>query len=135
MKRYIKSDNTLGITVYDDGYAEDIYCMTRLYPKRTNLPVIIWVDECGILRNVSHKFTPRAKIIIDDQEISVTIEKQPKIIRGHENIKKSDLKKVEKGLEYIGRNYDLFLKIYNDIDGSYDIDNFLSDLRKRGEYK
>ena len=67
MYKVVKSDDLTGITVYSDGYVEYIFCMTRLYPKRTNLPVVIRVDECGILRNVSHKFTPRAKIVLYNQ--------------------------------------------------------------------
>jgi hypothetical protein len=45
------------------------------------------------------------------------------------------MKNIQEAMKYVGRNYDLFLKHWNDTDYSYDEDDLKNDLRKRGEYK
>ena len=76
MKRYIKST-----------FDQDIFAMANLYPKRTGLPAIIWVDNLGKARNVEHNL-PRVKIqnipgntAVDDT-FEVLISKNPEILKG-----------------------------------------------------
>lgn len=42
---------------------------------------------------------------------------------------------IKEAIKYIGRNYDLFLKNFNDADDSFDDDDLKTELSKRGDYK
>lgn len=45
------------------------------------------------------------------------------------------MKKIKEAIKYVGRNYDLFLKHYNDKTNTFrDIDLFMA-LADRGDYK
>ena len=112
-----------------------IFGMANLPPKRTGLPCDIWSDHKGILRQVSHSNTARAKISVADGEALVSIEAEPKFIEMSKRLKNSDIKSTKEGIEYIGRNFDLFLKHYNDKDDSFDDLDFFQALKDRGEYK
>lgn len=114
---------------------EDIWGMSNLNPKRTNLPVIIWADHSGVGRNVSHRGSPRVKISQGDHEISISIEAVPEIKAQTKNIPSNVMKDLEKGIDYVARNYDLFLKHYLDTDFSFDDDDLKEALRERGDYK
>ena len=50
-------------------------------------------------------------------------------------MKKSDENAIQDGIRYVGRNYDLFLKHFMDIDFSFDDEDLFNALRNRGEYK
>lgn len=114
---------------------ENIFGMSDLNPKRTGLPIKIWADHGGINRKVSHSNTPRVKIGTNDFWEVYTIEETPKLKKSSGNIKKSDKDKIKAGVDYVGRNYDLFLKHYMDIDDSFDDDDLKEELRSRGDYK
>ena len=114
---------------------EDIWGMSNLNPKRTNLPVIIWADHSGVGRKVSHRGSPRVKLSQGDHEISISIEATPKIKAQTKNIPSNVMKDLEKGIDYVARNYDLFLKHYLDTDFSFDDDDLKEALRERGDYK
>lgn len=114
---------------------EDIFGMANLTPNRTGLSVDIWAEHKGISRNVPHN-VPRAKIRFDEYEISVSIEKSPKILSPKNlNLKHSEKTQVQNALDYIGRNSDLFLKHFLDIDNSFDDMELFKALQKRGEFK
>lgn len=121
MKRYIRSD--------------DVFAMSNLNPKRTDLPVIIWADHSGVDRAVSHRNSPRVKITKDTASISISIEAKPKILAKSSNISSKDMKDLQEGIDYVARNYDVFLKHYLDTDFSFDDDDLKDELRARGEYK
>ena len=122
MKRYIKnSDAILG--------------MANLNPRRTNLPVVIWADHNGVDRTVSHRESPRIKIMKDEHSISISIEKEPKILAQSGNIPANVMQDLQEGIDYVKRNWDIFLKHYLDTDFSFDDDDLKDELRKRGEYK
>lgn len=114
---------------------EDIFGMANLNPQRSNLPVIIWSDHAGCERKVSHRGTPRIKLGTKDYSVSVTIEPNPIIKAKSGKIKKSEMDKIQQGMDYVGRNYDLFLKHYNDTDFSFDDEDLFNALRERGEYR
>lgn len=114
---------------------EEIWGMSNLNPKRTNLPVIIWTDHNGVNRAVSHRESPRIKITKDDYSISVSIEAEPRILAYTNDIPINVMKELRKGIEYVARNYDIFLKHYLDSDFSFDDDDLKDELRRRGEYK
>lgn len=42
---------------------------------------------------------------------------------------------IKEAIKYIGRNYDLFLKNFNDADDSFDDDDLKTELSKQGDYK
>lgn len=109
--------------------------MANLSAKRTGLKVSIWSDGDGIHRNVGHN-NHRIKIGKTGQfSVSVTIEKEPRILASSKNISDSDMNKIKDAMKYIGRNCDLFEKHYSSTEDVYDDDDLKDDLRKRGEYK
>lgn len=112
----------------------DIWGMSNLNPKRTKLPVIIWADHSGVGRKVSHRNSPRVKITKGNYEISVSIEADPKIKAKSSDIPSNVMKDLEKGIEYVARNWDIFLKHYLDTDFSFDDDDLKEELRARGDY-
>jgi len=114
---------------------ENVFAMSNLNPKKANLPVIIWSDHSGVDRAVSHRNSPRVKISKDEYSVSISIESQPVIQAQSENIPKSVMQDLQKGIDYVARNYDLFLKHYLDTDFSFDDDDLRDALRARGEYK
>lgn len=113
-----------------------VFGMANLNPNKTGLPVIIWSDHSGIFRNKKDNDS-RIKIGINNSgpSVSVTIEQNPRILAKSKNIKKSDMKKLQEGIDYVGRNYDLFLKHYQDTSFDFDDEDLFNALRERGEYK
>ena len=114
---------------------EDIWAMSNLNPKRTNLPVIIWADHSGVDRAVLHRNSPRIKISKDAVSISISIEEYPRILTQSGAISKTDMRDLQQGIEYVARNWDIFLKHYQDTDFSFDDDDLKSELRARGDYR
>lgn len=108
--------------------------MANLNPKKTGLSVIIWSDHGGVNNNRHHN-SPRVKIGTTECSVSVTISPNPKILSKSRNIKKSLQDKIFEGMEYVGRNWDLFLKHFNDLDFSFDDEDLFQALRNRGDYK
>lgn len=119
---------------------ENIIEMANLTPKRTGLQVQIWSDHAGILRNKRDN-DKRVKVGTNDgYSVSVSIENNPRILAQSSKLKSSNKgnpiwSKIKQGIDYVGRNYDLFLKHYEDTKDEYDDDDLKDDLRKRGEYK
>lgn len=123
MKRYVHA-------------AEDIFAMSNLNPKKTRLPVIIWTDHSSVSRKVSHRNSPRIKISKDEFEIAISIEENPEIkAQSHSKIPTNVMSDLKKGIDYVARNWDLFLKHYQDTDFSFDDDDLKDALRARGDYK
>lgn len=108
--------------------------MANLNPKKSGLPVIIWADHSGVSRSVSHN-APRVKIGDNNYWASVSISSEPEIFLMSKNIKKSEMHNIEIGMKYVARNYDLFLRHFNDTDFSFDDEDLYQSLRDRGEYK
>lgn len=113
----------------------DVFGMANINPNRSGIPVIIWSDHSGCIRKVSHRGTPRIKIGTQNYSVSVTIEENPVIKAKSGKIKKSELDKIQQGIDYVSRNYDLFLKHYYDTDFSFDDEDLFNALRERGEYR
>lgn len=112
-----------------------LFEMTNLTPKRTGLSVDIWSDHDGVEGNYQHN-EPRVKIGKRGQyEVEVTIEEQPQILSKTPNIKQSEYAKINKAIKYASRNYDLFLKHFNDTTYEFDDDDLKDALRERGDYK
>ena len=108
--------------------------MANIDTKGSHLQADIWSDHNGVSRNKKDN-EPRVKISTSNAEVSVSIEIEPKILAQTKNIKQSDMKKIKDAMKYVGRNYDLFLKHYNDKTNDFrDIDLFKA-LSKRGDYK
>lgn len=115
--------------------AQPLFEMADLIPKDTGLEVNVWSDGQGVLGNYKHK-TSRVKIGKRGQfMISVSIESKPKILVKSKGITKPQLKSCESAIEYVGKNYDLFLKHFNDTDDSFSDDDLKDALRERGYYK
>ena len=122
MKKWIHSSN-------------DLFAMSNLNPKRTNLPVIIWADHSGVDRAVLHRDSPRIKITKDNVNVAISIEENPKILVKSNGISAKDMKDIQKGIDYVARNYDIFLKHYLDTDFSFDDDDLKEELKSRGDYR
>ena len=114
--------------------SEDLFCMANLVPKRTGLSATIFSEHSGIQRNIPHNI-PRAKISTTDSEVSVSIESNPKILAGEESVEGSDRKAIKESIEYVGRNSDLFLRHFEDIDDSFDDLDLFNALIERGEFR
>ena len=113
----------------------DVFGMANLNPQKSGLHVVIWSEQRGVTRKKPDS-TPRLKIFtLDNQSVSVSIEPNPRILAKSKHIKKSNEKYIKEGMDYVGRNYDLFLKHYMDTDFSFDDEDLINALRERGEYK
>lgn len=108
--------------------------MANLSPKRTGLSVQIWSDGNGKSRNKKDTL-PRVKIGTNDYSVSVSIEQNPKILAKTNNIKQNEMNKINSAMKYVGRNYDLFLKHYNDTTGEFDDQDLFDALIERGDFK
>ena len=118
-------------------FNEAIMCMANLGKRRTGLSVVIWSDYQGVLRNKSDHL-PRVKIDYGDVSVSVSIEAEPKVLAPKsypKSFKKDATRAIEEGMEYVGRNYDLFLKHYMDTTGDFDDQDLFDALRERGEFR
>ena len=108
--------------------------MANLNPKKSGLPVIIWSDHSGVSRKIRHN-EPRVKIGKNDHWAEISISDKPKILSHSSDIKKSEMDDIQKGIEYVARNYDIFLKHFYDTDYEFDDEALFNALRERGEYR
>ena len=108
--------------------------MANLSPKRTGLSVTIWSENDGVSRKIQHN-DPRVKVGKNDYWVEITIEEDPVIKAQSPNIKKSEMKRILKGIEYVSRNHDLFLKHFNSSNEEFDDEDLRDALRSRGEFK
>ena len=117
---------------------QDIFAMANLNPAKSGLSAQIWSDGQGCTRNKLDTI-PRVKIVKDDCKVSVSIEPEPRVLapKGdwRKKFQQSEVSAVEDAIEYVGRNYETFLKHYNDTDGSFDDESLFAELRQRGQYK
>lgn len=103
--------------------------LSDLTPKRTGLSVTIWSNHGGILNKL--EYTPFVKIGERNEfNVTVTI-----ILDKSRSIGELEMLDIKEAIKYIGRNYDLFLKNFNDADDSFDDDDLKTELSKRGDYK
>ena len=109
--------------------------MANLVPKKTGLSCDIWSEHKGISRRAPRSNTPRIKISINGESVSVTIEPDPQLLTSLDKFKQSDIKKIKEAIEYVGRNSDIFLKHFSDNDDSFDDEDLFNALRQRNEYK
>ena len=114
---------------------DDIFGMANLFPEKTGLSVDIWSDHRGIKRNVSHNYTPRLKIGTDEYQASVSISEHPIFLTDVSRISSNIVKQMKKAFPYISRNYDLFLKHYEDVNNQFSDEDLVQSLRERGDYK
>lgn len=113
------------IIYHNDKNFDNIFGTANLVPNHTGLSGIdIQSDHKGILHNYKHS-QPRIKL-----------SKDPKIL-APKNRNHQDLYRIFKeGIEYVARNWDVFLKHYNDTDENlFDDEDLFNALRVRGEYK
>lgn len=115
-------------------FGSEVFGMSNLVPKRTGLSCEIWSDGTEESRKVPYS-VPRVKLRKDSYKISVSIEPKPRILVKPSNIPHSVMKAFKEAMECVGRNYDLFLKHYNNENGSYDDTDLTEDLRARGDFK
>ena len=115
----------------------NIFGMANLNPAKSGLSVIIWSDHAGVLRNKKDR-APRLKIGTNDESVPVSISDSPTVLvpkSWDKRFKKSTVAGIKEGIEYVARNYDIFLKHYNDTNFEFDDEDLYDALRERGEYK
>ena len=104
----------------------------RILGKYTGLKVDIFSKWCGDGK-------PRILIGNIDKSnnylIIATISPTPLILDQTPNITEELMKDIKEGINYVARNYDLFLKHYIDPTGQFSDDELLGELAKCGEYK
>ena len=106
--------------------------------RKTGLKVDIWSKWGGAYQS---KENEQPNIIIGKGEywnryiIVVTISPTPQIIAKTPNITEEQMKELEEGIKYVAKNYDLFLKHYNDKDENFDDEDLFNALIERGEYR
>lgn len=113
---------------------EPLFEMANLTPKRTGLKVVIWSEQQGFTRNKPDN-EKRFKIDGNDFSLSLSLEKEPKILAQSGKIKQSDKLAIKEAIDYVVRNLDLFLKHYNSTPFEFDDDDLKEALRERGDYK
>lgn len=121
--------------IFVRNHEDDVFGMANINPKKSGLPVIIWSDHSGVTRSVSHRESPRIKIGKNDVWVVTSIESNPKILAKSSNIKKNDMQDIQEGIEYVGRNSDLFLRHYRDTTFDFDDEDLYNALRERGDYR
>ena len=110
-----------------------------LSPRITSLKVNIWSkwNVAEITKEVPNIIIGRAEYW-NRYIIVVTISSNPKIIAKTNNITDEQKQELEEGIKYVARNYDLFLKHYNN-DGNngagFDDEDLIKALKEKGEYK
>lgn len=78
---------------------------------------------------------PRLKIGTNNEWVSVTIESDPKIKAQSSNIKKKTMDGIKEGMDYVGKNFDLFRKHFYDTIGTFSDQKLKEALKDRGYYK
>lgn len=92
-----------------------IECMANLYPKRTRLPVLIWVDNLGCERNVEHNL-PRVKVQnvksdkAADDMFELSISRHPKILGRQCKLNRKDKQTV---VDYVSKRFEDFMQSWN----------------------
>lgn len=104
--------------------------------KRTGLKVNIWSkwNVAEITKEVPNIIIGRAEYW-NRYIIVVTISSNPKIIAKTPNITEEQKQELEEGIKYVARNYDLFLKHYNNDGNYFDDEDLINALKEKGEYK
>lgn len=119
-------------------FQQDIFAMANVNYRYTGLSCNIWSDGQGYKRNKPDSL-PRVKLEKNNDWLSISIESEPKVLAPKGNwrkrYKKDTVDAFEEGIEYVGRNYDLFLQHYNDTDFSFGDRELINSLEARGEYK
>lgn len=122
----------------DDGM---LFEMANLNPNKTGLGVVIWSDHAGVHRSKKDK-TPRLKVGIGEATASISISETPVVLAESSKLKKkkknsSIWKKINKAIDYVGKNWDLFMKHYMDSESKFEFDDedLFNALRERGCYK
>ena len=114
----------------------NIFGMANLNPNKSGLGnIVIWSDHSGVLRNLKHH-EPQIKLTIDDMSIAISISEHPKVLsKSHSVSSKAKLAEFGKGIDYVARNHDIFLKHFNDTKFEFDDECLFQALRDRGDYK
>lgn len=124
MKRYVKAAE------------QNVFGMANLTPKRTGLACDIWSDHRWCERPVEHNYA-RVKVGTSDVEVVVILEPYVHVDSWPSKTKHSDKQKIDKAVEYIQDNVDLFLKHFYDTHDKdeFDDDDLFDALRDRGVYR
>lgn len=110
--------------------------MANITKSKSGLDVDVWSEHGGVIRNTSHKNTPRAKLSNNTYTISVSIEENPRILRKPRKLSADNARRIfSNGIDYVKNNYEIFLKHYNDVDDSFDDESLFNALREKGVYK
>ena len=115
---------------------DNIFGLANLNPQKSGLGnVVIWSDHSGVTRKVRHNI-PGIKLSSGDMSIVVSISENPVVLSKNKSVSsKAKLAEFQKGIDYVSRNHDLFMKHYMDTTFKFDDEDLFQALRDRGEYK
>ena len=97
---------------------------------RSGLSVELWSHHGGVEQTI-----PIIQIMSIDLCVYVSISENPKILMYTREMSDLEQKDIDDAVDYIRRNYDLFLKHYTDTDFNFDDEDLFNALRERGEYR
>lgn len=100
--------------------------------KRTGLNVNIW-SKWNMSKEKPHIIIGKAEYW-NRYIIVVTLSPTPQVIAQTKNITDEQMQDLKAGIEYVARNYDLFLKHYNNAGAGFDDDDLIEALKEKGEY-
>ena len=116
--------------------AKHVFGTAHLNPHKTGLPVDIWSDNQGILREVSHRGTPNVEIgWLGCKSVCVTISSTPEVLTSIRRFSMEEMGAIAQEIQYVAENYDIFLKHYLNTEYSFDDEDMFNALRARGVYR
>lgn len=116
--------------------SDDVFGMTNLNPQKAGLSsIVIRSLHGGIFRATPGENVPWVKMDKGDLSISISISEDPKVLSMNKNVALDNLSEFQPGIEYVARNYDIFLEHYNDTSFAFDDEDLFRALRDRGEYQ
>lgn len=132
-----KNEKQIEILDFEDEHLLDTFFdyTATVSAKRTGLNIDIWSKW-----SASEKSKEQPHIIIGKTEywnryiIVVTLSPTPTIIAQTPNITDEQMQDLKAGIEYVARNYDVFLKHYNNAGAGFDDDDLIEALKEKGEY-
>lgn len=132
-----KNEKQIEILDFEDEHLLDTFFdyTATVSAKRTGLNIDIWSKW-----SASEKSKEQPHIIIGKAEywnryiIVVTLSPTPTIIAQTPNITDEQMQDLKAGIEYVARNYDVFLKHYNNAGSGFDDDDLIDALKEKGEY-
>jgi len=111
------------ITKYSKKISQDLFEMANIHKDKTKLPLVIYISiNDGSVHGARIKVNNNYSNKYSSDNLSITIEDEPKIIGWNINVKEKDLQKVR---EFVIKFKKILLKHWNDKIDSYDVIDYI----------